>query len=232
MKTYLRQQQAFTLIELITVIAIISILMALLFPAIAAAKESSRRTKAATVVKDIVNACKNYVQDYGKPPPISTATGGSSTTTPPNTYMSFGDTGEGKCKVDNSQIFDVLRSISRGPNINYVMNPRQQKYFEQPKAVDKNLPRDGFTDGSDFAANPGQLLDPWGKQYCIVMDTDGDDIIDMKDFYTDLTDKDAIRVPAGAFSMARDGKRGGKGYEGLFRKTSSNLPPDDVVSWQ
>ncbi|MEI6399735.1 MAG: hypothetical protein WCO71_13285, partial [Pseudomonadota bacterium] len=185
-------------------------------------------------VKDIVNSCKNYVNEYGKPPPISTATGGTPNGTPPNGYMSFGDKTDGKCAVDNGQLFDVLRAISRagGSNAGHILNPRQQKYFEQPKATDKNLPRDGFLDGADFAATPGQLMDPWGKQYCIVLDTDSDDTIDMKDFYTDLTGTDSIRVTAAAFSMARDGVRGTKANLGIFRKTSSNLPPDDVVSWQ
>ena len=229
MKTRLRTQQAFTLIELITVIAIISILMALLFPAIAAAREGARRTKASTVVKDIVNSCKSYVIEYGKYPPIPTASG---TVAANNTYMAFGDITEGKCKVDNNALFDVLRAIPTGSNALHVLNPRQQKYFEQPKATDVKNPRDGFMDGSDFAARVGQLMDPWGNEYCIVLDTDGDDSIDMKDFYTDLTGTDAIRVSAAAFSMAKDGKRGGKGYLGSFRKTSSTQAPDDIASWQ
>jgi len=227
MKTRLRPLQAFTLIELITVIAIIAILMALLFPAIAAAKESARRTKASTVVKDIVNSCKNYAIEYGKNPPVVAAAAAAA-----SNYSSFGDMPAGKCKVDNNALFDVLRAIDKGENASHVLNPRKQKYFEQPKATDTKFPRDGFMDGTEFAAKAGQLLDPWGTQYCIVLETDGDDLIDMKDFYTDLTGIDSIRVSAAAFSMAKDGKRGGKGYEGLFRKTSSPQPPDDIVSWQ
>ncbi len=231
MKTRLRPAQAFTLIELITVIAIISILMALLFPAIASAREGARRAKAGTVVKDIVNACKNYANDYGKFPPVVAAKGGAGA----NTYVSFGDITAGKCKVDNNQLFDILRAIPRagGENAANALNPRQQRYFEQPKATDIKNPRDGFVDGSDFpAAKLGQLIDPWGNEYCVVLDTDGDDIIDMgTDFYSDLTGDNSVRAPAAAFSMAKDGIRGGKGYPGLFRKTSSTLPPDDVVSW-
>jgi prepilin-type N-terminal cleavage/methylation domain-containing protein len=226
MKTRLRPQQAFTLIELITVIAIISILMALLFPAIAAVKESSRRTKASTVVKDIVNSCKNYAIEYGKNPPVAAAAVAA------GSYSSFGDITNGKCKVDNNALFDILRAIPKGENALHVLNPRQQKYFEQPKATDTKFPRDGFMDGTDFAAKAGQLLDPWGTEYCVVLETDNDDLIDMKDFYSDLTGNDSIRVSAAAFSMAKDGKRGGKGYEGLFRKTSSPQAPDDIVSWQ
>lgn len=231
MKTRLRPLQAFTLIELITVIAIISILMALLFPAIASARESARRNKAGTVVKDIVNACKNYTIEYGKAPTTTTAKAGAGN----NSYASFGDIPAGKCKVSNNQLFDILRSIARasGENANNALNPRQQKYFEQPKFTDAKNPRDGFTDGSDFQdAQKGRLMDPWGNEYCVVIDLSGNEVIDMVEFYSDLTGTDnSIRVPTASFSMAKDGKRGGKGYEGLFRKTSSNLPPDDVVSW-
>lgn len=229
MKTHLRSQQAFTLIELITVIAIISILMALLFPAIASTRESARRSKAGTVVKDIVNACKNYVVDYGKQPITSAAKNNDIK----NSYVSYGDIPAGLCKVSNNQLFDILRSIAKGENANNALNPRQQKYFDQPKFTDSKNPRDGFTDGTDFQdKEKGRLMDPWGNEYCIIIDTDGNDEIDMIEFYSDLTGTDnSLRVPAASFSMAKDGKRGGKGYEGRFRKTSSNLPPDDVVSW-
>lgn len=229
MKTHFRPQRAFTLIELITVIAIISILMALLFPALAAAREGARRAKAGTVVKDIVNACKNYALDYGKYPPVVAAKAGSGT----NTYGSFGDITAGKCKVDNNQLFDILRGIAKGENALHVLNPRQQKYFDQTKATDIKNPRDGFVDGSEFPVGKvGQLMDPWGNEYCIVLDIDGDDVIDMNEFYTDLIAPDnSVRSGAVAFSMAKDGIRGGKGYPNLYRKTSSSQAPDDVVSW-
>src|SRR5688572_31182366 len=102
-----RPPSAFTLIELITVIAIIAILMSLLFPVLAAAREHTRRGKAKTVAKVIVNACKNYANDYGKYPPIPDALvdGGDGGTGDGTSYYSYGDTQNAKCKVANNQLF-------------------------------------------------------------------------------------------------------------------------------
>ena len=231
-KTHLRSQHALTRIELLVGIAVIVILMALIPANFSCTKITARRAKAATVVKDIANACKNYAIEYGHFPAIEAAKGGSEK----NRYLSFGDIPAGKCKVDNSQLFDVLRAIPRagGANAADALNPNKQKYFEQPIASDPKSPRDGFADGTTFpAAIQGQLFDPWGEQYCIILDADGDGVIDMKEFFSDLTGPEhSVTSAAAAFSMAKDGQRGGKGYEGQFRKPNSTQPPDDEVSWE
>ena len=224
------QVAAFTLIELLTVIAIIAVLMGLLFPALSGAKEQARRADASTTVRNIVSACKNYYNDYGKFPPVSSAMEGDVNT---NGYYSFGDTKSAKCKVENSILFDILRAISRGENSEHKLNKRQQKYFEMGKAKDTKNPRGGFQDGSEFATSQGALMDPWGAQYCVVLDADDDGTIDMGAFYTDLAGApNALRVSGACFSMAKDNIRGAKSYEGKFRKPGSSEAPDDVVSWQ
>jgi prepilin-type N-terminal cleavage/methylation domain-containing protein len=240
MKTHpatLRPQFAFTLIELITVIAIIAILMGLLFPAMSGARDSARRSKASTVVRAIVNACKNYASDYGKFPPVKEAlvesagggTGGSKTET--NSYYAYGDTEFAKCKVPNDQLFDILRAIPREPNEDHKLNRRQQKYFEEGKATDVKNPREGFADGKEFSDElQGQLLDPWGKQYCVILDADGDETLKLTEIFQDQSEP--IRFSAVAFSMAKNGDIGGKGYQGRLRKERSNEAPEDIVSWQ
>src|SRR5436305_3040804 len=55
---------AFTLIELLMVIAIIAILAAILFPVFAQAREAARKTACLSNIKQIGTACLMYAQDY------------------------------------------------------------------------------------------------------------------------------------------------------------------------
>jgi prepilin-type N-terminal cleavage/methylation domain-containing protein len=221
---------AFTLIELITVMAIISILMGLLVPMISMARTTARVTKAKTVSKAIVAACKNYVTDYGKYPPIPGALATAANASAAG-YYSYGDTQTAKCKVTNNQLFDVLRAIDREPNGSHKLNRRKQRYFEESKATEVRNPRDGFADGKDFPSElQGQLLDPWGKQYCVILDADGDESLKVDDFFQDLTEP--LRDTAVAFSLGKNNEIGGKGYQGRFRKERSDEAPEDIVSWE
>jgi prepilin-type N-terminal cleavage/methylation domain-containing protein len=218
-----RSLPGFTLIELLTVITIIAILMAMLFPFVFAIKETARQRKADQDIRVIVNAVQNFHVDYGQYPAVD----------PNSNPQNTGDTACGdkaaQITIDNANLFNILRDINKAPNDNHALNPRQQKYIETHVVSNPASPRDGFLEVAGGGAGvAGSWYDPWGNQYCVVIDTNGDNLIEVSKFYTDFKDEKAPRGLVGAFSLGRDQKLGKNGDQ-TYKKDQEYS--DDRVSW-
>ncbi len=113
-------QRAFTLIELLIVIAILGILMALLFPAVNGAMEAAKRAQARNDVVQIAKSMELYEVDYGRLPgtngtgqdvsgDLLLALMGSNTPSVPNArqqvYLEVQAWKRGKSGINSSNVF-------------------------------------------------------------------------------------------------------------------------------
>jgi len=147
MRYHVKTKRAFTLIELLTVIAIIGVLVALLFPAIKSALGKAEATKAQQGVSSLATAFKSYYTEYGHWP---------ATTTDPSGVISTTNWMVALLRGENKSTFDPAM-----PNVTYNGNPRQIRFLEMKNA-------DLYIDPVNNVTN---YVDPWKNQYQVIFDT-------------------------------------------------------------
>jgi prepilin-type N-terminal cleavage/methylation domain-containing protein len=179
-KSQIVNEWAFTLIELLTVIAIIAILAALLLPVLAAAKVHAQKTQAKLQIGDLVTAIQNYDSVYSRMPVSTNAQAaavsvngqftyggvfqepGGAATWPPGTIPA-------NYYPSNNELIAILMDITNTTvtpvNQNHQKNPQQTLFLNAKMATYPNLP--GV--GPDLV-----YRDPWRNPYVITMDLNDD----------------------------------------------------------
>lgn len=153
-----RRLGAFTLVELLTVMAIIAILMGILFPTIGAAIQTAKKAQAKNDEIQLVSAIKAFYTEYGKYPLTATQTG---------------DT-----EIKNTDLATLLNELRVPAGYTPTMNPRKLNFIEVPDA--KNLNQANKEKGGIGGASggkAGQWLDPWGNTYVVWIDGNYDNAI-------------------------------------------------------
>ena len=180
-----RSKSAFTLVEMLVVIAIIAILAAMLLPVLAKAKDAAKKAQAKTEMGSIVTAIEGYDQDYSRFPMTTNevaaagandftcgyvANPQSSIAWTPSTASVAVPYG-GYSYDNNSNVVAILMDMTAYPNgnptanANHVYNPKQVKYLNAKLSGDPGTGSQPLG-GVD---NAGIYRDPWGNPYVITM---------------------------------------------------------------
>src|SRR4030095_15183923 len=135
----LKHTRAFTFIELLTVMVLITILAGLAYPTFIWIMERARKTQAKNDLTQIVTAVNGYYTEYGKYPLVTADMTITDTTDP-----------------SNADLFYTLRAVAGGRNAGDVANPRKIVFIQPPVSAAGNK--------AGLGSN-GIWYDPWGKPY-------------------------------------------------------------------
>ena len=183
-----RRPHAFTLVELLTVIAIIAILAAMLLPVLSAARKHAQKVQAHLQAVDIATAIEKYDSDYGRFPVSTNAQYAASAG---NGDFTYGTNGVANATfklvnfpaltydANNAEVIAILMDVttygSGQPvlaNMNHQKNP-QRTIFLNAKMSGYDPSHPGPADGG-VDVN-GVYRDPWGNPYIISMDLNYDE---------------------------------------------------------
>jgi prepilin-type N-terminal cleavage/methylation domain-containing protein len=177
------KEDAFTLIELLIVIAIIAVLLGLAFPMFQGVLDRAKKAQAKNDVTQIVTAVNAFYTEYGRYPIDSSITTDAGAT--------YG--GSTSSKV----LFDELRAKTTS------LNTRQIVFISPPEDTTQTRPKGKI-------GNDGQFHDPWTTAYGITIDANYDNQVP-NPYGSGGAGADLIRQGVIAWSLGKDAGLGNKG---------------------
>jgi prepilin-type N-terminal cleavage/methylation domain-containing protein len=247
----------FTIVELLTVIAIIAILAAILLPVLAAARIQAQKKQAQLQIRDLATQIQNYDSAYSRMPISAGAQaaaingmftyGGTFQTAAPGTWPS---PIPANYYPSNNEVIAILMDVTNttvtAVNKNHQKNP-QQTMFLNARPSNWDPSQGGAPQGG--VGNDWVYRDPWGNPYVITINLNADN--QTKDPFYSLT---SVSGPNGNSSPGLNGLINPDGTPDNFRfhgnvmvwsagpdgridpsvgiGANNGLNKDNITSWQ